>query len=171
LNRVLILTDPSHQFKVRRNTEQLNLTGVCIFHPSFNLVYVEGAAKFMKNFKRLMLHRIAWTEQARSRGGVEDVELEDPNSDAEGGDAERKTADVATALGKGKARDTGEGEKSLEDNKCFLIWEGALRDREYNSFRAKSCPTDREAKVLLGEKLKGYWDVAKNWKPEEEELF
>jgi U4/U6 small nuclear ribonucleoprotein PRP3 len=165
---VLILSDPSHQFKVRKNAEQFSLTGACIFNPTFNLVYVEGAAKFMKNFKRLMLHRIGWTEPARSR--VEEVELEDPNSDADGEEAERKTSDAAAAAAaaKGKERDTGEGEKSLEANKCYLIWEGALRDREYNSFRAKSCPTDRDAKDFLGEKLKGYWDVAKNWKPEEE---
>jgi len=168
---VLILSDPSHQFKVRKNAEQFSLTGVCIFNPTFNLVYVEGAAKFMKNFRRLMLHRIAWTEPARSRGGVEDVELEDPNSDADAGEAERKASDAAATLGKGKERDAGDGEKSLETNKCYLVWEGALRDREYNSFRAKSCPTDRDAKDFLGDKLKGYWDVAKNWKPEEEEFF
>ena len=167
---MLILSDPSHQFKVRKNAEQLNLSGVCIFNPTFNLVYVEGAFKFTKNYKRLMLHRMAWTEQARSRGGAEDVELEDPNSDVDGVDAEKKASDGPTA-GKGKTRDASDGEKSLEDNRCFLIWEGALRDREYNSFRAKSCPTDREAKDFLGEKLKGYWDVAKNWKPEEEEFF
>jgi U4/U6 small nuclear ribonucleoprotein PRP3 len=166
----LILSDPSHQFKVRRNAEQFNLTGACIFNPSFNLVYVEGAAKFMKNFRRLMLHRIAWTEPARSRA-VEDVELEDPNSDADGGETERKASDVTATAGKGKESDTGDGEKSLEANKCYIVWEGALRDREYNSFRAKSCPTDRDAKDFLGDKLKGYWDVAKNWKPEEDNFF
>lgn len=162
-----MLSDPSHQFKVRRNAEQLNLTGVCIFNSSFNLIYVEGAGKFMKNYKRLMLHRIAWTEAARSRGGAEDVELENPDSDVEG---DGQTEARRPAMGKGK-RESEEEEKSLEDNKCFLIWEGALRDREFNGFRAKSCASDREAKEFLGEKLKGYWDVAKNWKPEDEELY
>jgi len=46
-----------------------------------------------------------------------------------------------------------------------------LRDRAFSNFKAKSCPTDRDAKELLGERLKGYWDMAKNWKAEEEELF
>ena len=119
----------------------------------------------MKNYKRLMLHRVAWTEAARSRGG--EVELENPDSDVEGGDEEARRPAMAA---KGKKETEGE-EKSLEDNKCFLIWEGALRDREFNGFRAKSCPTDRDAKEFLGEKLKGYWDVAKNWKPEDEELY
>ncbi|TFK41701.1 PRP3-domain-containing protein [Crucibulum laeve] len=160
--KIKILTDPAHQFKVRKNADQLNLTGVCIFNPQFSLVYVEGAAKFMKNYKRLMLNRIAWTEAARPRGG-EDVELENPDSDVEG------EVTASTSVGKGKEK---EGEiKSLEDNKCYLVWEGMLRDRAFSGFKPRHCPTDRDAKEVLGEKLKGYWDMAKNWKPEEEELF
>ncbi|KAK7467209.1 U4/U5/U6 small nuclear ribonucleoprotein prp3 [Stygiomarasmius scandens] len=155
------LSDPAHQFKVRKNAEQLNLTGVCIFNPNFSMVYVEGAAKFIRNYKRLMLARIAWTEAARPRGG-EDVELENPASDAED----------MPGVNASSSRVNGEGsENSLEDNKCWLVWEGLLRDRSFSNFKAKSCPTDSAAKELLGEKLKGYWDQAKNWKPEEEELF
>lgn len=168
----MVLTDPAHQFKVRKTADQLNLTGVCIFNSQFNLVYVEGAAKFIRNYKGLMLRRIKWTEAARPRGG-EDVELEDPDSDAE----DPSTAD--NGKGKGKADsatpvDGGEKApetKSLDDNACYLVWEGALRDREFSAFKARTCPTDRDARDVLGEKLKGYWDVAKNWKPEEEELY
>jgi U4/U6 small nuclear ribonucleoprotein PRP3 len=122
----------------------------------------------MKNYKRLMMHRIAWTEAARPRGG-EDVELENPDSDVEGGVVGTGSA---AAAGNGKA--DGEGNlatASLDDNKCYLVWEGTLRDREYRGFKAKSCPTDRDAKEFLGERLKGYWDIAKNWKPEEEEFY
>ncbi|KAJ8473895.1 hypothetical protein ONZ51_g7576 [Trametes cubensis] len=158
--KVKTLSDPSHRFKVRKNAEQMNLTGVCIFNPSFSMVYVEGAAKFIRQYKRLMLHRIAWTEPARERGG-EDVEL--------GGDEEGEGG-----KGKGKAvasESVEHGQLSLEDNHCWLIWEGQLRDRAYNNFKPKSCPTDAAAKEVLGEKLAGYWDQAKNWKPEEEELF
>ncbi|KAJ7721942.1 pre-mRNA processing factor 3-domain-containing protein [Mycena maculata] len=159
------LSDPAHRFKVRKNAEQLNLTGLCIFNPHFSMVYVEGAAKFIKNYKGLMMRRIAWTEAARPRGG-EDVVLE--SADAEGED------EVAPAKGKGKAVGEGEGggaAVSLEDNKCYLVWEGMLRDRSFSEFNARSCPTDGAAKELLGEKLKGYWDQAKNWKAEEEELL
>jgi len=166
--RVMILSDPSHQFKVRKNAEQNNLTGVCIFNPSFNLVYVEGAAKFMKSYKKLMTRRIVWTEAARSRGGADDIEIDGPDSDVEG---EQGGSNTAKDKGKAKAEGEEETAKSLEDNKCILVWEGTLRDREYSSFRAKSCPTDREAKEFLGENLKGYWDVAKNWKPEDEDLY
>lgn len=169
IRRIKKLTDPAHQFKVRKNAEQLNLTGVCIFNPHFSMVYVEGAAKYIRTYKRLMVHRIAWTEAARPRG-AEDVELQDPNSDAE--------PDAATAAEKEKAKEAEDKAKekadevtSLEDNRCDLVWEGQLRDRGFSNFKARSCPTDSAAKELLGEKLKGYWDQAKNWKWEEEELF
>lgn len=178
--RVKNLSDKSHQFKVRKNAEQLNLTGVCIFNPQFNVIYVEGAPKFIKNYKRLMLHRIAWTEPARPRGG-EDVELENPESGAEGNgtagadDGATGAGGTADPKGKGKAKADGEGAEegsagSLEDNKCWLIWEGMLRERTFTGFRARSCPTERDAKELLGD-IKSYWDMAKNWKGEEEELF
>ena len=160
-SRVKTLSDPAHRFKVRKNAEQMNLTGVCIFHPSFSVVYVEGAHKYIRQYKRLMLHRIAWTEAARERGG-EDVEID------EGEEGENVAADK----GKARAVTPAEGEgMSLEDNKCWMIWEGQLRDRAFNNFRPKSCPTDSAAKEVLGEKLSGYWDQAKNWRPEEEELF
>ncbi|KAL0581863.1 U4/U5/U6 small nuclear ribonucleoprotein prp3 [Marasmius crinis-equi] len=156
------LTDPAHQFKVRKNAEQLNLTGVCIFNPNFSMVYVEGAAKFIRNYKRLLTVRIAWTEAARPRGG-EDVEID--NGDEGGENAQ------ASGSGDVDGENTEEAGTGLEDNKCYLIWEGLLKHREFSSFKARSCPTDGAAKEVLGERLRGYWDQAKNWKPEEEELF
>ncbi|KAG7090817.1 hypothetical protein E1B28_009901 [Marasmius oreades] len=162
--KVKKLTDPSHQFKVRKNAEQLNLTGVCIFNPNFSMVYVEGAAKFIRNYRRLMTVRIAWTEAARPREG-EDVEID---NDAEEGD-EVHAGGSSSAVDVENSNDQAAG--GLEGNRCDLIWEGLLKHREFNTFKARSCPTDGAAKELLGERLKGYWDQAKNWKPEEEELF
>ncbi|KAF7349221.1 U4 u6 small nuclear ribonucleoprotein [Mycena sanguinolenta] len=167
--KIKTLSDPAHRFKVRKNAEQLNLTGLCIYNPQFSMVYVEGAAKFIRNYKRLMTHRIKWTEAARPRGG-EDVVL-DNGSDAEEGGGD----DGAGASGNGaasrNANEEGATMKSLEDNQCYLVWEGMLRDRSFSDFKARTCPTDRDAKELLGERLKGYWDQAKNWKAEEEELL
>jgi len=139
------------------------LTGVCIFNPSFSMVYVEGASKFVRKYKHLMLDRMAWTEAARPRG-VEEVEIDNGGSDEEGG---------GDGKGKGQAvtQDEAGEAVSLEDNKCFIVWEGQLRDRAFSSFKPRSCPTDSSAKELLGARLSGYWDQAKNWKPEEEELF
>ena len=96
-----------------------------------------------------MMHPIAWMEAARPRGG-EDVELEDFDSDVEG------EVGTSSTVGNGKGKADGEGSTtaSLEDNKCYLVWEGTLRNREYSGFKAKSYPTDRDAKEFLGERLK-----------------
>ncbi|KAJ3830719.1 pre-mRNA processing factor 3-domain-containing protein [Lentinula raphanica] len=163
------LTDPSHQFKVRKNAEQLNLTGVCIFNPNFSLVYVEGAAKFIRNYKRLMLVRIDWTQGARSRGG-EEVVLQEEEGAEDGAGNNQSGSSVNDASGSG-ANGVAEPSSSLEDNKCVLVWEGLLKDRAFTGFKPKHCPTDGAAKELLGERLRGYWDIAKNWKMEEEDLI
>lgn len=165
--RIKSLIDPAHKFKVRKNAEQLSLTGVTIFNPQFAMVYVEGSSKSIKNYKRLLMHRIAWTEAARPRG-AEDVVLEDPNSDGEGESSAPSKARAKSESGEVNGEN---GTTSLEDNRCFLVWEGQLRDRAFSDFRGKPCPTDRDAREVLGEKLKGYWDQAKNWRAEEEELF
>ncbi|KAF9652310.1 PRP3-domain-containing protein [Thelephora ganbajun] len=161
--KVKVLSDPAHRFKVRKNAEQLNLTGVCIFHPSFNMVYVEGASKFIRNYKRLMIHRIGWTEAARARG-AEEVEIE--NDDDESGASER--ANNSTVV---TGEDGAQQVVSLEDNRCDLVWEGQLRERAFTNFKPKTCPTDAAAREVLGAKIAGYWDQAKNFKPEDEELF
>ena len=135
-------------------------------HPSFAMVYVEGASRLVRNYKRLLLNRIQWTEAARARG-EEEVELaEDGN--AEGGAAASASASTSAMVSE---NNNDYDTHSLADNRCDLVWEGQLRERVFKSFKPKSCPTDVAAKDALGEKMAGYWDQTKNWKPEEEELF
>lgn len=129
------------------------------------MVYVEGSNKSIKNYKRLLTHRIAWTEASRPRG-AEDVVLQSADSDGEGESSKAKPKPNSDADGENESEGL-----SLENNRCYLVWEGQLRDRAFSDFRGKPCPTDRDAREVLGDKLKGYWDQAKNWRPEEEELF
>jgi U4/U6 small nuclear ribonucleoprotein PRP3 len=156
--KISTLSDKAHRFKVRKNAEQMALTGLVIFNPAFSVVYVEGAAKFMKAYKRLMLHRIAWTEAARARG-EEEVEL------AEGEEGDEGEAGGIDKEGAGPSTSG----VSLEGNRCDLVWEGPIRERAFTNFRPKSCPTDSAARDALGTKLMSYWDMAKNFKPEDEE--
>ncbi|KAG1732194.1 pre-mRNA processing factor 3-domain-containing protein [Suillus paluster] len=166
--KVKTLTDPSHRFKVRKNAEQFNLTGVCIFNPAFSMVYVEGAARLVQKYRHLMIDRIAWTEAARPRGG-EDVVIDNGGEEEEA--QSNSGADGSNGGGGDGAGKQPEEMASLENNACYLVWEGQLRDRAFNTFKPRGCPTDAMAKEVLGQKLAGYWDQAKNWKPEEEELF
>ena len=77
-------------------------------------------------------------------------------------------------LGKGKEKATeGKDEDeppSLEDNRCDLVWEGPVRERAFATFRPKLAPTDNAAREVLGQKLAGYWDMTKAFKPEEEQF-
>lgn len=161
--KVKTLSDPSHRFKVRKNAEQMNLTGVCIFHPSFSMVYVEGAAKYIRNYKRLMLHRIQWTVAARAR--ADDDVATDEEGGGEGEDGGRAKSRAFTPAAEDGAP------VSLEDNKCELVWEGQIRDRVFSNFKPKSCPTDSAAKEVLGSKLAGYWDQTKNYRPPEDDIL
>ena len=147
--RIKTLSDPSHRFKVRKNAEQMGLTGLCVFNPSFALVIVEGSSKAIKSYDRLMLVRIKWTEAAQARTD----EYYDEEEEGEGGSNETRNRN---------AKQEGEEDVvSLEDNKCEKIWQGPLRDRTFTTFKARSCPTDTSAKEALGGKWSSYWDAAK----------
>ncbi|CAE6468940.1 unnamed protein product [Rhizoctonia solani] len=138
--KVKTLSDPSHRFKVRKNAEQYGLTGICIFNPSFALVVVEGSAKAVKGYKRLMLVRIDWTQAAGAREVDEDAPPKDEQNEE------------------------GEGAPvSLENNRCDLVFEGPIREHNFQSFKPKRCPTDSMAKDALGAKAAPYWDTAKTF--------
>ncbi|THH09558.1 hypothetical protein EW145_g1923 [Phellinidium pouzarii] len=163
--RIKTLSDPSHRFKIKKNAEQYNLTGLVISHPQFSMVYVEGASSYIRKYKGLLLRRMKWTEAARARG-EEEVEVD--------GDEAGPSGDGGSASLSQKApeqNDDAFGATHLENNRCDLVWEGPLREHAFKTFRQKACPTDTAAKEALGAKTAGFWDQTKNLKPEEVELF
>lgn len=62
--RVDNLDNPQHFFKVDMNAKQLELVGIVLVNPRFNLVIVEGGAKSIKFYKKLMMQRINWTDSS-----------------------------------------------------------------------------------------------------------
>lgn len=122
---------------------------MCIFHPSFALVLVEGVDKGVNHYKKLLLSRIDWTEEAR------------PLDDGAVGDEEDG--------GPSMTRHIQQGPESLEDNTCELIWEGEVPERMFKVFRARHAETDTKAKDWLTPRYEGYWDLAKRhvWKGED----
>jgi len=72
--RVLNLLNPAKKFKVEANAKQLLMTGVVILYRNVNVIVVEGGPKQQKKFKRLMLHRIRWSEEEASKDGTESSE-------------------------------------------------------------------------------------------------
>lgn len=153
--RIKYLSNGKHKYKVRETANSDLLSGICLFNPNFALVLVEGVDKSIKHYKRLMLNRIDWTEQARPLG-------EDGDADADG-DGDRNGA----AKRDDDEDANGEG---LADNRCELIWEGEVPERTFKMFRARHADTDSKAKEWLTPKWEGMWDLAKRWVWQGEDL-
>ncbi len=146
--RIDNLANGRHRFKVSKNAEQNALTGVCIMHPRFNLVIVEGGKHSINFYKKLMLNRINWTEN------------DGPNAVREG----NKEA-LAKWL---EAEDENGDLKDLSLNSCQLVFEGEEKQRGFRKWLgARVCETDSQAKdVLTRAKMDSFWNLAKSLKKE-----
>lgn len=137
------LANGQHRYKIGVNAEQLALTGTCIMHPKFNLVVVEGGEHSLNKYKKLMLNRIDWTENAPSRdksnksGVVRDWLL-----------AEKENGEL----------------KDMSLNECKLIFEGEEKVRGFRKWGSKVCETDSEARDALARaKMDSFWQMAKSF--------
>ncbi|KAI3385816.1 hypothetical protein SNEBB_002239 [Seison nebaliae] len=59
--RIDNLTDPAHRFKIKKNIEQLLLTGIAVVTSEMSLIFVEGGRQQTRKMKHLLLDRIDWT--------------------------------------------------------------------------------------------------------------
>ena len=154
--KVRYLSDGGHKFKVRKNADQFGLSGVLIFNPKFQLVYVEGGQKGIRQYIHLMTNRIKWTEASAAKA---EVTAATPPPEA--------TTESTPTIGAPSAEPEGEAPHNLAENYCYLVWEGQMKDRAFRGFRPKACPSDAMAKEFLGEQ-QGLWDVAKRYDPDAE---
>jgi U4/U6 small nuclear ribonucleoprotein PRP3 len=138
------LANGRHRFKISKNAEQQALTGICILHPKFNLVIVEGGIHSMRAYKKLMLNRIDWTENSPSR--------------VREGNQESLANWLMAEDEKGELRD-------LQLNKCTLVWEGEVKNRGFRKWGSKVCETDGAARdTLTRAKYESFWTLAKSMK-------
>ncbi|KAI9696108.1 MAG: hypothetical protein M1836_005939 [Candelina mexicana] len=139
------LSNGRHRFKISKNAEQNALTGICILHPRFNLVIVEGGQVSINSYKKLMLNRIDWTENIA------------PNKVREG-NKEALTSWLQAEDEKGALKD-------LTLNKCTLVWEGEEKSRAFRKWGSKVCETEAAAKdALTRAKMENMWTLAKSMK-------
>jgi U4/U6 small nuclear ribonucleoprotein PRP3 len=164
--RIKYLVNGAHRFKIRRNAEQLALNGLLLFHADFAMVYVEGSANAIKKYKRLLLSRIDWTEEARPKplvgtsGGGEGMDV-DPVLIG-GGAADQDDDDNGNA-NKSSWEPMQAHPETMADNRCELVWEGEVEEKHFRSFRYRNIEADREAREMLGKAREGLWDLAKRW--------
>lgn len=148
--RIDSLANGKHRYQISVNADQNKLTGVCIMHPRFNLVIVEGGHHSIRAYDKLMRNRIRWHE------------IEGPSKSAQEGNREV----LAKWL---EAEDEQGNLKDLSDNQCVLIFEGEEKDRRFRKWiGARVCETDAQAKdVLSRARMESFWNIAKGWKREE----
>ncbi|KAI1007279.1 hypothetical protein K3495_g940 [Podosphaera aphanis] len=139
------LSNGSHRFKIAKNAEQNALTGICIMHPRFNIVIVEGGEHSIRKYRKLMLQRIDWTENS-------------PTRLKEGTNAEALQDWL-------KAEDEKGNLKDLSQNKCVLVFEGEAKARAFRKWGSKVCETDSAARdALQRAKMENFWALAKSMK-------
>ncbi|KAH7378301.1 pre-mRNA processing factor 3-domain-containing protein [Pyrenochaeta sp. MPI-SDFR-AT-0127] len=132
-----------HRFQIDNNGKQLALTGVTLFNPEFNLVVVEGGQYAINKFKKLMLHRINWQDNA-------------PPTETQ---AEKQSSDPHWL----KSLDDQGNTKDHSANKCILIFEGEVKQRSFRKWGSRVCETAGEARETLGRaKLDSLWWLAKS---------
>lgn len=132
-----------HRFQIDNNGKQHALTGITLFNPEFNLVVVEGGAYAINKYKKLMLHRINWQENA-------------PPTETQ---AEKQASDPKWL----RAVDGSGNVKDHSTNKCILIFEGEIKERSFRKWGSRVCETAGEARETLGRaKLDSLWALAKS---------
>lgn len=136
------LANGSHRYKININADQMALTGICVMHPRFNLVIVEGGEHSIKKYRKLMMQRIDWTENSPTRR------------------KEGKAEELQDWL---KAEDEKGELKDLKLNKCVLVFEGETKSRAFRAFKNKPCETDSAAREALQRaKMENFWAQAKS---------
>jgi U4/U6 small nuclear ribonucleoprotein PRP3 len=139
------LVNGAHRYKIGVTAEQLALTGVCIMHSKFNLVVAEGGEWSINKYRKLLVNRIDWTENAPSR------------------DRDGKQASTRAWL---LAEDDKGALKDLGGNYCTLLFEGEVKNRAFRKFYSRIAETEPEAREILSRvKLEAFWGQAKNSTP------
>lgn len=75
--RIRDLSNQSTKFKIETNAKQLFMTGFVVLYKDCNVVVVEGGPKQQRKFRRLMLHRIKWSEGQKHTKDEDDSDMEE----------------------------------------------------------------------------------------------
>jgi len=132
-----------HRYQIDLNAKQLALTGVTIFNPDLNLVIVEGGIHSINKYKKLMLQRIDWHDNAPPTEIQAEKQASDPKW-------MHSTDEIGNL-------------KDHSSNKCSLIFEGEIKQHSFRKWGSKMCETAGEARELLARsKLDSLWALAKS---------
>ena len=141
--KINTLASGKHRYQIDIHGKQHALTGITLFNPELNLVVIEGGGHAIKEFKKLMLHRIKWQENALPTEKQAEKQASEPQW-------------LKSIDGQGNAKDHSA-------NKCILIFEGEIKQRSFHKWGSRVCETAGEARETLGRaKLDSLWALAKS---------
>ena len=162
--RVEDLSNGQHRFKVDVNAKENHMSGAMVSCPDFSVVVVEGCAKSLKRYHKLMLRRIDWSQRPEPRagaaaggalGGAGGGEGMDEDGGGGGGGEEEE-----------EDEEGGGGAAAARENACHLVWEGVVKEPAFKEFERHDVPTAAAARALLEHAgVAHYWDAAANFDP------
>ncbi|KAM0717993.1 hypothetical protein Q7P37_006325 [Cladosporium fusiforme] len=154
--RVENLSSGKHRYQVDVNAKQNALMGIVVLHPTMNLIIVEGGAHSIKNYKKLMLNRIKWSENTLPLSATTPTTFTGP---ADGKESKQSNARDSWL---NPMTDDG-GLKDLSENRCQLVWEGDERAKSFKRWYSRVCETDGEAReVLRRSGMENMWTLARS---------
>ena len=134
--RVAEIPDKQKLYKIDINAQQNHLSGVALLVQGCSVVVVEGGPKAQKRYRKLLLHRIDWSD-VRDRD-------DDSDDDEDERDEERRRA---------------------ASEACQVVWEGRVVKPQFKSFRVEAARTPEAARKLLKERgCEHYWDMASRFR-------
>lgn len=141
--RVGDMRNPQHRFKVDISARQLELSGILLLFPDCNMIVVEGGAKVLRKYKKLMLRRIDWNSEFNGDSNVADGNEVRPSESAKGTDSEQRQL-----------------------NSCVLVWEGPISSPSFGEFNTVNAPTFKDCRYHLRKHGVGhYWDLCAQANP------
>ena len=118
--RVAEIPDKQKLYKIDINAQQNHLSGVALLVQGCSVVVVEGGPKAQKRYRKLLLHRIDWSD-------VRDRDDDSDDDDDERDEERRRAASEA----------------------CQVVWEGRVVKPQFKSFRVEAARTPEAARKLL----------------------
>lgn len=128
------LQSKQNRYKIDVNAQYYKLHGIGIISDECSLLCLEGGAKSLNKFKKLLQRRIKWNKSGDDDDEGED-EMESDDEDAKGD----------------------------KTNYCKLVWEGKLQKAAFPEFKFEVARSEGNARDLLRRRhCEHYWDLCKN---------
>lgn len=143
--RVVSMRNPQHRFKVDISARQLKMTGALVMFPEMNIIVVEGGAKALRKYKKLLLRRIDWN-----------TIHENDTEKVDGAKAETETDDAAGHVDENRSK----------GNACVMVWEGPIAKPAFREFSISRPRNPRECKQIFRKQgVEHYWDLCLQGNP------